>query len=316
LLAAFTTIAYVPVFSNSFIYLDDPKYITINPHIQSGLTLDAWKWAWRSTEESNWHPLTWISHALDVSLFGMNAGGHHFTSLLIHVLNAVLLYVLLSKVTSYKGRSLVAAALFALHPLAVESVAWAAERKNVLCTFFFLIAIAAYGWYVRRPGTARYAWVIVAFALALCSKPMAITLPFVLFLLDFWPLGRVLDLSLPNPDFVVPRSKLMPLVLEKIPLLLLSIASAIITFVAQSSGGAVISTSHYPLTARLANAVFSYFAYIVETFWPVGLAPYYPAPPRRLPASHPARRQRTRSTLPSTTATRRPLAMLAMAAAV
>jgi protein O-mannosyl-transferase len=277
LLVAVITSAYLPLFSNAFIVYDDPVYITRNPHIQSGLSLETWKWAWTSTDAANWHPLTWIVHALNVNLFGMNAGGHHFTSLFVHVLNAVVLYLLLWQVTLYKGRCLVVAALFGLHPLAVESVSWAAELKNVLCTFFFLLAIAAYGWYAARPRIARYAALTVAFALALCSKPMAITLPFVLLLLDFWPLGRVKGLSSPKLGFSV-RSP-MELVLEKIPLCMLSASSAIVTFVAQSSGGAVDPLSVVPLHARFVNAIYSYLVYIIQAFWPVGLAPYYPLVP-------------------------------------
>jgi len=280
LLVAVITIAYLPLFSNSFILTyDDPQYIVRNPHIQPGWSFDTWKWAWSSTDEANWHPLTWIVHALNVDLFGMNAAGHHFTSLLIHVLNAVLLYLLLSRVTPYKGRCFVVAALFGLHPLAVESVSWAAELKNVLCTFFFLLAIAAYGWYAVRPRPARYAVVIVAFALALCSKPMAITLPFVLMLLDFWPLGRVKSLSSQNSVFPVSSSTATRLALEKIPLFILSIGSTIVTFIAQSSSGAVISVSVVPLPVRLANAVYSYLAYIIKAFWPARLSPYYPLVP-------------------------------------
>jgi tetratricopeptide (TPR) repeat protein len=279
LLIAVITRAYLPLFSNGFIVFDDPVYITRNPHIQSGLTFDTWKWALSSTDAANWHPLTWIVHALNVDLFGMNAGGHHFTSLFIHVLNAVLLYLLLSQITPYKGRCLVSAALFALHPLAVESVGWAAELKSLLCTFFFLLAIAAYGWYAVRPRPIRYVVLIVTFALALCSKPMAITLPFVLLLLDFWPLGRVKGLSSANSVFSGRTSPVVQLVLEKIPLLMLSIGSAIVTIVAQSSGGAVDPLSVVPLPARLSNGVYSYLVYIIKAFWPAGLAPYYPLAP-------------------------------------
>jgi hypothetical protein len=184
LLIAAIGISYSPLFSNSFIVYDDPDYVTNNSHIRSGLTMESWTWAWTTKETGNWHPLTWISHAVDVDLFGLEPAGHHFTSLLIHVLNAVLLYLLLSRITRNRGRCLVAAALFGLHPLAVESVSWAAERKNVLCTLFFLLAVAIYGWYARRPGIGRYLWLVMAFALGLSAKPMVITLPFVLLLLD------------------------------------------------------------------------------------------------------------------------------------
>ena len=200
-------------------------------------------------------------------------------SLLFHVLNATLLYLLLSQVTRNKGRCLAIASLFALHPLAVESVSWVSERKNVLCTFFFLLAVAAYGRYARRPGVGRYVLVAIAFALGLTAKPMVITLPFVLLLLDYWPLGRVEGLSAPNADYHVPQFTLRQLVLEKLPLLALCVGSAIITLVAQASAGAVASTMSVPLTARIENAIYSYFAYIGAAFWPAHLAPFYPEAP-------------------------------------
>jgi len=279
LLAAAIAITYVPLFSNSFIDYDDTDYITRNLHIHSGLTLQSWAWAWTSTSSANWHPLTWISHALDVNLFGFDPAGHHFMSLLIHVLNAVLIYLLLSCIARYKGRCLAAAALFGLHPLAVESVSWAAERKNVLCTLFFLLAVAAYGWYARRPCVTRYLCVVIAFAMGLSSKPMVITLPFALMLLDYWPLGRIEGFALPNSVFPVPQLHVQKLVLEKLPLLILCAGSAVITLIAQSSAGAVASTDALPLTARMANAVYSYFDYILKAFWPSGLAPFYPEAP-------------------------------------
>jgi protein O-mannosyl-transferase len=279
LLAAAITVSYIPLFSNSFLDYDDPVYITRNIHLQSGLTVESFSWAWTTLEAGNWHPLTWISHALDVDLFGLQPAGHHGISLLLHGVNAVLIFLLLTLVSGERGRSLVVAGIFGLHPLAVESVSWAAERKNVLCTLFFLLAIAAYGWYARRPSVGRYLLVGLAFALGLCAKPMVITLPFVLLLLDFWPLRRVEGFSSPNPVFPVEQRKIKQLVVEKTPLLLLCVASAIITLIAQSSAGAVASTASVPLTERMTNAIWSYFAYIVQAFWPVHLAPFYPEVP-------------------------------------
>jgi protein O-mannosyl-transferase len=269
-------VAYKPLFSNSFIDYDDPDYITGNPHVLSGLTLETWSWAWTSLRSANWHPLTWVSHAIDVDLFGLNPAGHHLTSLFIHALNAVLLYLVLSRITPSKGRCLAAAALFGLHPLAVESVAWAAERKNVLCTVFFLLAIAAYGWYARGPSALRYVGVALAFALALSAKPMAITLPFVLLLLDFWPLGRVEGVVSQNLAFPVPQRSMKKLLLEKLPLLVLCLASAAITLIAQASAGALASSDALPFSVRFANAIYSYFDYILKALWPSALAPFYP----------------------------------------
>lgn len=271
--------AYAPLMSNSFIDYDDTAYISGNSHVRAGLTFATWRWAWTSLEAGNWHPLTWISHALDVDVFGVDPAGHHFTSLLIHILNTVLLYLLLSCVTVSKEKCLAVAGLFAVHPLVVESVSWAAERKNVLCALFFLLTIGAYGWYVRRPGATRYLVVALTFSLGLCAKPMVITIPFVLLLLDFWPLGRVEGLTTSSPPFSLTPLNWKKLVLEKLPLLALSVGSAIITLIAQSSAGAVASTQAVPLTARIANACYSYFAYVLKILWPVGLAPFYPKVP-------------------------------------
>lgn len=279
LLLAAIAIAYSQLPANSFIDFDDPAYITANPHIRSGLTVATWTWAWTSTEAGNWHPLTWISHALDVDLFGLEPAGHHWISLLIHALNAVLLYLLLWWTTRKNGRCLVVAAMFALHPLGVESVAWAAERKNLLCTLFFLLALAAYGWYARRTTPARYLWLALMFALGLSAKPMLITLPFVLLLLDFWPLGRVQNFSSPSPLFPVDQLPIGRLVLEKVPLLVLSVGSGIITLIAQSSAGAVSSINALPLEERIANAIHSYWAYMAEAFWPLHLVPFDPRVP-------------------------------------
>ncbi len=261
-----TLALYYPALQNGFVNYDDPDYVTSNLQVQQGLTSHNLKWALTSTAEANWHPLTWISHMLDVQWFGMKPVGHHAQSVFWHAINVVLLFFLLATVTGLVGRSALVAGLFAVHPLNVESVAWIAERKTVLCTFFLLLALAAYGWYVKRPGVRRYLLVAVLFALGLMAKPMVITLPLLLLLLDFWPLQRF-------PQITVSR-----LVLEKIPLLALSAASAAITLYAQRAGNAVGSTQLLPLAMRVKNAIYSYFIYLEKAVWPSRLAVFYPHP--------------------------------------
>lgn len=267
LLLFFGTLAlYYPALQNGFVNYDDPAYVTSNPHVQQGLTKRSVAWAFSSTAEANWHPLTWLSHMLDVQLFGLRPAGHHAQSVLWHAVNVVLLFLLLAKATGFLGRSAVVAALFAVHPLNVESVAWVSERKTVLCTFFLLLALAAYGWYVKRPRASLYLLVALLFALGLMAKPMLITLPFLLLILDFWPLERF------------PQTPLNKLVIEKIPLLALSAASAAITLYAQRAGGAVGSTQLLPLAMRVKNAIYSYLIYLDKTLWPARLAVFYPHP--------------------------------------
>ncbi len=261
-----TLALYYPALQNEFVNYDDPAYITSNFQVQQGLSLRTIAWAFRSTTVANWHPLTWISHLVDAQLFGLWPAGHHAQSVLWHAVNVILLFLLLAKATGSVGRSALVAGLFAAHPLNVESVAWVAERKTVLCTFFLLLALAAYGRYSKRPGIIRYLLVIVFFALGLMAKPMLITLPFLLLLLDFWPLERSL---------ATPVSKL---VLEKIPLLALSAASAVITLYVQRAGGAVGSTKILPVGMRVKNAIYSYLIYVEKTAWPSRLAVFYPHP--------------------------------------
>jgi hypothetical protein len=236
LLAMATIGLYSPAIGHSFVVLDDREYVTANPNIHGVLGWSTIHWAFTSTYAANWHPLTWLSHALDYQFFGLNPAGHHLDSVLIHALNAVLLFLLLGWVTKRVGPSLLVAALFAVHPINVESVAWVAERKNVLSTLFFFLAIGAYGWYARKPDWRRYLLVAVLFAAGLMAKPMVITLPFVLLLLDYWPLNRTpLDetQSGPVPSNDVPQVAFSRLMLEKIPLLFLSAASAWVTLKAQ-----------------------------------------------------------------------------------
>jgi len=293
-LVALTLLAWGRVVRNPFINYDDRKYVTQNPNIQAGLNWKTLSWALTSIDQANWHPLTWLSHALDYQLFGLNPAGCHLTSLLLHLVNVVLLYVFLYGATRKAGRGFLVAGLFAIHPLNVESVAWVAERKNVLCTFFLLLALVAYGRYVRKPDSARYLLVVVLFVFALASKPMAITLPCLLLLLDVWPLRRIqtqarqLDKRRGERRMnrrSQPASTTMPMVpfsraiLEKLPLLALSAASAVVTIYAQRNSGAPIpSTEDLPLVLRFQNAIRAYCLYVGKAFFPVGLAPMYPHP--------------------------------------
>ncbi len=285
LLAAVTIALYSPVIQYSFIAWDADDLVTGNLHIQGGLGWSTIKWAFTSTEASNWHPLTWLSHALDYQLFALRPGVHHFGNVLIHALNAVLLFLLLAWVTKRVGPSLLVAALFALHPLNVESVAWVAERKNVLSTFFFILAIGAYACYAQKPGWRRYLLVAALFAAGLMAKPMVITLPFALLLLDYWPLNRTLfDGSQIGPltPNGVPQVAFPRLLLEKVPLLFLLPLSAVITLKAQ--GNAVRSLHQFPLAVRIENAVAAYGLYLWKMLWPARLALLYPHPGNTLPA--------------------------------
>ena len=273
LLVVATLALYNPVNRHPFVNYDDDRYITENLHVHNGLTWRTITWAFTATEQGNWHPLTWLSHALDYQLFHQNPAGHHFTSLLIHAANAVLLFLFLMYATRRLGPSLFVAALFALHPINVESVAWVAERKNVLCTFFFFATLIAYCWYARQPDWRRYLVFAGLFVLGLMSKPMVITLPFVLLLLDYWPLGRIRG---GHADATAaPLSKL---VVEKLPLIALSAASAVITMQAQRAGGAMRSTAQFSLAVRLENAVMAYAMYLWKMIWPSHLSPIYPHP--------------------------------------
>jgi tetratricopeptide (TPR) repeat protein len=277
LLAAVTLALYNPVNRHPFANYDDDRYVVKNPHVRQGLTADTIRWALTSTEQANWHPLTWMSHALDCSLFRLNPAGHHFTSIMLHAVNVVLLFLLLMWATGRMGPSLFVAALFAIHPINVESVAWVAERKNVLCTTFFLLTLWAYGWYARKPGWERYLAVAVLFAAGLASKPMVVTLPFVLLLLDYWPLGRVSGAKT-EQGAMLPTFSWSRLVVEKLPLFALSAASAVITMQAQQAGGAVRTTSEVSFGARIATAIWAYAMYLWKMVWPARLAPMYPHP--------------------------------------
>ncbi|MGA9354925.1 MAG: tetratricopeptide repeat protein [Terriglobales bacterium] len=282
LLILATLALYNPVARAPFLNLDDDIYVTQNPEVRGGLTWHSVAWAFTTTRATNWHPLTWLSHELDCQLFGLNPAGPHLVSVLLHAVNAAILFWLLAAVTGMLWRSLMVAALFAIHPINVESVAWIAERKNVLSMLFFLLALGAYGWYAKKrdaknpdaqnpgaqnPGTRNqtiigYLTVTILYALALMAKPQVITFPFALLLLDYWPLQRI------------PGAKLKTLILEKIPWFALSAASAVITMKAQSTA----RHEGIPVWMHLSNAALAYAKYLEKTFWPANLAPLYPHP--------------------------------------
>jgi tetratricopeptide (TPR) repeat protein len=281
LLAVATIALYAASLNNGFISYDDPAYVTNNRIVMQGLTRSGAIWAFTTSAEANWHPITWLSHMLDVQLFGMHPAGHHLMNVLLHAVNVVLLFLLLNAATKMRWRSALVAALFAVHPLNVETVAWIAERKSLISTAFFFLALGAYDWYVRRPNVGRYLAVALFFALGLMAKPMVITLPFVLLLLDYWPLERFsFDSDSSGSTGLGFRWRL---VLEKVPLLLLSLASAAVTIYAQRSAGAIGSVAILPIDVRIKNAIASYLDYISKAAWPAKLAVFYPHPENALP---------------------------------
>ncbi|MBW2570177.1 MAG: tetratricopeptide repeat protein [Deltaproteobacteria bacterium] len=271
LLIAAILISYWQVKDFDFICFDDKPYVTENRRVQSGLTVKGFIWAFTTFHASNWHPLTWLSHMLDCELYGLNPMGHHWTSLQIHIANTLLLFFILQYMTGALWRSAFVAALFALHPLHVESIAWVAERKDVLSTFFGMLALLSYCRYAKQPTLAGYLLIILFLSMGLMAKPMLVTLPFLLLLLDFWPLERL--------RFVT----VFRLVLEKIPLFVPVIISSCLTFMAQQSSGAVKSLESFPLTVRAANAFVSYASYAVKAIWPHNLTVFYPHPGNSLP---------------------------------
>jgi protein O-mannosyl-transferase len=275
---------YWPVSRAEFVNLDDDRYVTENPHVQRGLTWAGAEWAFTTVAQSNWHPLTWLSHMADWQLFGSWAGGHHLVSVGFHAASGILLFLILARMTRRRWPSAVVAALFLVHPLHVESVAWVAERKDVLSTFFGMLTLGAYALYVERPSVGRYAAAFVLLALGLLAKPMLVTLPFVLLLLDFWPLGRLKGVGdaagqasaadfWPRP---FPWRRAGWLVLEKVPLLALVAAASVVAYVAQERGGAMLPSESLPLSVRKANALVSYVGYLGMMVWPRGLAVPYP----------------------------------------
>ncbi len=278
LVALATLAAYGRLPSLGFVGYDDPEYVTDNPSVEAGLTARGLAWALTTFHAANWHPLTWLSHMADCQLFGLDPLGHHLTSLLLHVASACFLLIALRRLTGDIGKSAFVAALFALHPLHVESVAWVAERKDVLSTVFWALSIWAYARYVERPAPRRYLAVALFFILSLAAKPMAVTLPFLLLLLDFWPLRRSIS---PSGG----TGALRRCVAEKIPLFALAAASCAVTILAQAQGRALEAAARFPIGVRLANAAVSYVAYVYKTLWPARLAVFYPHPGNKLAAS-------------------------------
>ncbi len=277
LLAICTLTAYLPVLHSGFVNCDDPGYVTKNAVVQGGISLRFLRWAFTTEALSNWHPLTWISHALDCTMFGLNPGFHHAVNLLLHIINTILLYLLFVRLTGRRWGSLFIAAVFALHPLHVESVAWISERKDVLSTLFWLLATGAF---VRYTGTSERRWYglsLLYFVLGLLAKPMLVTLPFVLILLEYWPLQRLRfsatsrEQSKGKNEFTLARS-----LKEKIPFFILSGCSSLVTFLVQRSAGSVAPSTLLPLQIRVGNAILSYIRYLYKTFIPVDLAVFYP----------------------------------------
>jgi Flp pilus assembly protein TadD len=292
IICLFLVVATAGVFwqvqNHDFVNYDDNLYVTENYHVQAGLTWDGIIWALTVPHACNWHPLTWLSHMLDCEIYGLNAGGHHLTSLLFHVVNALLLFLVLKRMSGALWRSAFVGALFALHPLHVESVAWVAERKDVLCTFFWLLTMWAYVLYTERPSPHRYFLVLLAFAFGLMSKPMLVTLPFVLLLLDYWPLGRFqfgYGESHAQKSMNLSYRISLPLhfVREKAPFFALAAISSVVTFLAQQSAGSLTSLDKLPLNVRIANALVSYLSYIGKMLWPQRLVVFYPHPGDMLP---------------------------------
>jgi tetratricopeptide (TPR) repeat protein len=274
-LALLTSLIFGQTLWHDFINYDDPRYVYENTKITNGIGISSIAWAFSHIHSMNWHPLTTISHMLDCQLYGLKAGGHHFTNLLLHTLAAMLLFLALRQMTTAFWPSAFVAAVFAIHPLHVESVAWIAERKDVLSGVFFMLTLLAYVRYTRAPSFGRYLTVAVAFTLGLLSKPMLVTLPFVLLVLDYWPLRRI------GAGASNGRIQVLTSALEKIPLLALSAISSVITFIAQK--GAVGRTEELPIFERTTNAVVSYVLYIWQMLWPFRLAVFYPHPENRLP---------------------------------
>jgi tetratricopeptide (TPR) repeat protein len=277
-----TLVVFWQVSNHDFLNFDDNTYVTENQRVQAGFTGEGIIWAFTTTHANFWHPLTWLSYMLDCQLFGLEAGLHHLSNLLLHVANSILVFLVFSRMTGALWRSGLVAALFALHPFHVESVAWVSERKDTLSTLFWLLTMASYVWYVKRPGVNRYLTVLLFYVLGLMAKPMLVTLPFVLLLLDYWPLGRFqIELSgglishLKKPQ---QRLVSLRLVGEKMPLIVIAGALSVLAFLAQQSGGAIGSLDKYPISMRIANALVSYASYIGKMIWPQHLALPYPHP--------------------------------------
>ena len=281
-LAAITWLVFGQTLRHPFINYDDNDYVVKNSQVARGLTLEGIVWAFTHVHAANWHPVTWISHMLDCQLYGLNPGGHHLTNVLLHAATAILLFLVLRQMTDTLWRSAFVAAVFVIHPLRVESVAWVAERKDVLSGLFFVLTIGAYVRYARAPWSPfRYGLVVLLFALGLMCKPTLVTMPFVLLLFDYWPLNRIATLTGQSNEALKTRWRL---ILEKLPLLGLGLVSCAVTLFAQR--GAMQPIARMSLSLRLGNAVISYTDYLREMFWPVDLAVLYPWEAARLGASN------------------------------
>ena len=277
---------YMQVRNFDFIGYDDNLYVTENPYVQKGVSLEGIKWAFTTFHSANWHPMTWLSHMLDFELYGLNPAGHHWANVEFHIANTLLLFIILFKMTGALWQSAFVAALFALHPLHVESVAWVSERKDVLSTFFGLLSIAAYCCYVKKSSAKYYILVIAFLCIGLMAKPILVTIPFVLLLLDFWPLRRFQytnDFLLKSETAKDVIRKNYRIILEKIPLFAPIVISCVLTFLAQRSDGAVKPLEALPLKYRVANALVSYVTYVLKAVWPHKLAIFYPHPGNTLP---------------------------------
>jgi len=273
---------YYPILHFDFLSFDEEQYVTKNPMVQAGLTWEGFQWAFTTTEAGFWQPVVWLSHMLDCELFGMNPGGHHISNLLLHMVNTLLLFLMLKSMTDAPARSAFVAALFAVHPLHVESVAWVADRKDLLCALFWFLTMSAYFFYVKSPGMLRYLYVIVLFIIGLMSKPMIVTLPAILLFLDFWPLRRLSEAPLSMGRDIVTIIKASRncrwLVLEKIPLFLMTLPIILITFLAETQAEALPPQAAFPLHLRLANTLVNYVHYLGKTFYPLHLSIFYPQP--------------------------------------
>jgi len=279
LLIVATLGVYWQIKTHDFIGYDDDKYVYQNRHVSQGLSKESIIWAFRSTHASNWHPITWLSHMLDVELFGMNAGAHHLTNLFFHILNSLLLFIVFRKMTLRVWQSGFVALLFAIHPLHIESVAWVAERKDVLSAFFWMLILWSYVRYIRQPVITRYLPVVAFFVLGLMAKPMVVTLPFVLLLLDCWPLNRIQAWRTNTPvGKSSPIPQALQLVYEKIPLFVLSGVSCVVTYLTQKKGEAMALWDVHPLMIRLANSLTAYVKYLQKLIWPYDMAILYPYP--------------------------------------
>lgn len=284
-LAILTLAVFNQVRDFDFVHYDDDTYVAANRHVQAGLSASGIAWAFTATDAGFWHPLTWLSLMADYELYRLNPGGYHGTNLILHLLNTLLLFLIMASITDTFGKSAFVAGLFAIHPLHVESVAWIAERKDVLSAFFWFLTTGAYAAYVKRPALSSYLLVLLLFSLGLMAKPMLVTLPFVLLLLDYWPLCRMRDLSvkelspsLHSTQTLIKARIIGCLLLEKVPLLLLALPAIALVFHTEVRVGALASLEAFPWAARISHALVSYWLYLGKTFWPVQLAVFYPHP--------------------------------------